>query len=511
MSSDRDRFRVELDVDAGSRRPPQPAAEPHEQQSAFGPFRIALIGDFSGRSNRGLVETGKTLAGRRSVRVDRDTLDDAVARIAPALALRFGSSDERTAVTFASLDDFHPDRLAQRLSRFRALRDAAARTQASADVLREAQYSSTPTPVTPTDILDAILGDAPQPPGGAALARTAPPRAATRDDGGLSDFVQRALAPHLVAAPNASDAELRARVDAAVTAEMRSLLHHPDFQELEAAWRGVAMLVRRLDTDSTLQLHLIDVSRDELAADLDGDVETSGIHRLLVDGSVGTPGMPAWALLAGLFTLGSDERDLPLLGKLAVVARNAGAPFVAGASSVLAGAPSIARMPDPDDWSDAIARGWPELRASAAGRHVALVLPRILLRLPYGERSDACELLHFEEFPADARPEHESYLWGPGSLAPALLLGEAFAETGWSLRLGTQIADLPLHVYRLDGEAVATPCAEVVLSERAAESLLDRGLAPLLTVRDSDSVMLPVLRSIAIPATRLAGRWAAPE
>src|SRR5207244_1270816 len=92
------------------------------QSPAFGPFRIALIGDFSGRANRGIVERGRALASRRPMRVDRDSLDDAIARIAPKLELGLGG--ERLEVGFSSLDDFHPDRLYERLPRFRAMRDA---------------------------------------------------------------------------------------------------------------------------------------------------------------------------------------------------------------------------------------------------------------------------------------------------------------------------------------------------------------------------------------------------
>ena len=88
-------------------------------------------------------------------------------------------------------------------------------------------------------------------------------------------------------------------------------------------WRGVAEIVRRLDTDANLQLYLIDVSRDELAADLAEGVEASGFYRLLVDGSVGTSGTPAWAVLAGLFSLGGDEAELSLLAVLGAIAGDA--------------------------------------------------------------------------------------------------------------------------------------------------------------------------------------------
>ena len=509
MAADRDRFRIELDVDAGLARQPRPAPPRQQNEPPVGAFRIALIGDFSGRASRGVVQTGKDIAARRPLRVDRDTLDDAVARVAPTLVLRFGTSDEDSAITFSSLDDFHPDRLYDRLPRFRALRDALALADASTELTRSVATRGPPTTLaTPSGILDAILGAAPAPPGGEALART--PSGATlqtRNDGGLSEFVQKALAPHLVASPDPSQAERRAQVDAAITSEMRALLHHPHFQALEAMWRGVAEVVRRLDTDANLQLYLIDVSRDELAADLAAGVEASGFYRLLVDGSVGMPGTPAWAVLAGLFSLGGDEAELSLLAELGAIAGDARAPFVAGASPVLAGATSIAASPDPDDWIEATPRGWTALRASTVGSHIGLALPRILLRMPYGERTDACELFAFEEFAPGIRPEHDSYLWGSGSLAVALLLGEAFSETGWTLRPGHEISGLPLHVYRDDGEVVATPCAEIVLSERIAARLQDRGLTPVLSVRDTGAVVLPVLRSIADPPARLAGRW----
>ena len=51
--------------------------------AAGGIFRLAVLGDFSGRAGSGTIETGKALARRKPLRVDVDNLDDTIARLAP--------------------------------------------------------------------------------------------------------------------------------------------------------------------------------------------------------------------------------------------------------------------------------------------------------------------------------------------------------------------------------------------------------------------------------------------
>src|SRR6266850_3200791 len=104
-----------LDVTAGRERGD---AQPLDQT----PFRIALLGDWSGRQNRGAVETGTALAGRRSWRMDRDDLDEVMSEMAPALSLRLEPDAPPLGLRFNALDDFHPDRLFDRLPLFRAMR-----------------------------------------------------------------------------------------------------------------------------------------------------------------------------------------------------------------------------------------------------------------------------------------------------------------------------------------------------------------------------------------------------
>jgi predicted component of type VI protein secretion system len=88
-------------------------------------------------------------------------------------------------------------------------------------------------------------------------------------------------------------------------------------------------------------------------------------------------------------------------------------------------------------------------------------------------------------------------------------LGEAFSRYGWKMRPGmvNTIDGLPAHVYRNDGAPELKPCAEVLLTEDAAEALLDRGFIPLVSIRDSDQVRVLRMQSLALSPSLIAGRW----
>jgi len=354
-------------------------------------------------------------------------------------------------------------------------------------------------------LLERIVGEAlpytPEP---------APPRAAA-GDAALDDLLRRLVAPHVVQEPSARERAWHAAVDRAVEQSKRQLLRAPAFQALEARWRAVEFLARRLDTDATLQIHLLDVTPEELAADLASDDEAaigaSGIARLLRE-SAAAP----FALVVGLFALGTSDDDAALATRLTQVARLTGAPWVVDASHSLAGAPApLADCPDPDDWTVELPPAWRAARRLPDASWLALVTPRVLARLPYGKDGESCEGAPFEELePEDERPAPAShFLWGSAAVLAALLVGEAFTEDGWSLRPRNDVRGLPLFVRRIAGEPTILPCAEMPMTERAALHLLDRGLVPAAWVRDEDAVRLVRLQSIADPPAPLSARWRA--
>jgi type VI secretion system protein ImpC len=129
-----------------------------------------------------------------------------------------------------------------------------------------------------------------------------------------------------------------------------------------------------------------------------------------------------------------------------------------------------------------------------------------MARLPYGAKSEPTENFSFEELAA-ASPDHDHYLWANPAFAFAILLAQSFSSDGWQMRPGTvqDIDNLPMHIYRENGESKIKPGAEVVMTLSAAEKILAHGLMPLLSFRESDRVRLARFQSIAAEALR--GKW----
>jgi type VI secretion system protein ImpC len=419
------------------------------------PFRILVAGDFSGG-------TGKH---RRPIEIDRDNFDEVMERVAPEVRLPFGNSE--ISIKFREIDHFHPDHLFQSLAPFRKLRELREGLEdgsiAPPPKASSASAGSTepPRPASGADLLRDMMGEPAAPP-------SAPPRRSDWDQM-LHDIV----APYAVPGEDPRKGEMVAQTDRAIAGEMRALLHHPKFQAMEAAWRGMYFLIRRLETGDNLRVYLADLPREALTAD--------ELRHALGD--------EAWGAIAGLYYF--DAKDEDRLKEISLVARFAGAPFIAGLGLGEVG----------------LGKAFADLRKSANARWIGLALPRFLLRLPYGKSGTKAEAFAFEEL--SDPPEHEGYLWGNPAIACAYLLGEAFRRHGWGMRpnSGRDIDGLPAHAFKQDGETQLKPCSEVLLTDEAAEALLDAGFIPLSSMKNSDCVRVVRFQSVADPAAPLGGRW----
>jgi len=467
-------------------------------------FRIALLGDFSGRANAGTLETGAALAGRKPIRVDVDNLDDVIAAAKIELTLHLDEDGATATVPIGSMDDFHPDQLAENVEFFASLRalrknlnnratfDRASRTVLSwtgEKPLPRHRHRAAGAAVA----TDKKLSDFARLTGRKSRAETAETEA--------DELVRRLVGPFIVPKRDAKQDVLVARVDEALSAAMRQVLHHPDFQTAEALWRGVEFLVRRIETGATMEIVLYDVSAEELAADLAATdaLADTGLYGMLVEKPAMDAHQGPLSAIIGLYDFELSPVHADLLGRVAQLAGSAGAPFIAGIG------PDAVKIPMHQQ-NPLIQDAWEALHALPASNYLGLVTPRFLLRMPYGRKTDPIDAFAFEEFTRQSGLS--GMLWGHGALIPALLLAETWAQQGAKMKLGgvMGVGDIAYYVYIAeDGEQTALPCTERLYSERQARDVAAYHLMPLVSLRGRPELRLASFASVG--GKSLAGLW----
>jgi type VI secretion system protein ImpC len=485
------------------------------------PFVIEILGDFRGNNAGGLARYSGTLGKRKHESVDRDNLDAVLTRIdvwwEGSTAAAPGQASMPIRFPLRTLDDFHPDRIVQQVAPLRmlletrkALQDPRRFESVSAEVAKwakvEAQEKTSQAPrqelppnVAPSELLNMILGSG-------KPSQPDPRDAWARD---FQAFLRDAVRPHLIDVDTAKQHKLTGAVDAELSRQVRAILQDPVFRRLEATWRSLAWLVGVSETGPDLNIQLVQVTRQELLDDLfsHDSAEDSGLSELLLASS-SVVGAVRPSLLVGNYAFSGDLEDLALLERIGGIAQKLRAPFLAAAHPGLIGLRSYAEMPAKFDVEKRIGaperQSWQSLRHSAGARYLALALPHVLCRLPYGARTDAVESFEFEEGDPAA---HACLLWGNPAFRVAGVIAAAFAAEGWELDLTRGVArldGLPLYSYEEEGETRNLPCAEALMTEMTVESMEQSGLVPLVSYQNTDIVALPCLQAIAEPRVPLS-------
>ena len=460
------------------------------------PVRIAVLGDFSAGAAAGRLETGDELARRKMIPVEFDNLEDTLARLEVKLALPIGDGGEGVEVEFSELDSFHPDSLYRDLPMFKALADLRKRlnntatfAKAAAEVLawggggkRRASRSGRRRSKSGAPAADAKLSD---------FARLVGIASDVDVDTPVDALLRRIVGPFVTKAADPKRDALVATVDNALADAMRTVLHQSEFQNLEALWRGMDMVLRRIETGPGLQVLLVDMSAEEFAADLSGvsDLADSGLYSMLVD-KPSQDKNGGVSLVCGLYQFEPTPPHAELLGRMAKIAKAAGAPFV---TSINADTFTDRKNPPHPLMTQAMEA----LRQLAEASNLVLLAPRFMLRHPYGKKSDPINAFAFEEFSADEGLS--GMLWGHPALLAASVLA---APTGNTLSIG----DLPFHyVVDADGDQVALPTTERLVNLAAAEKLRRIGIDALMAHKGQPELRIAGLDAVNGDAIALSG------
>nr|WP_264214535.1 type VI secretion system contractile sheath large subunit [Leisingera thetidis] len=481
----------------------RPAAQKLERKR----FRLAVLGDFSGRAAKGQLETGDGLAARKAILLDPDTVEDVIAGFATELVLPIGKDGAGIAVKLEDLDGLHPDELYENVELFselvglrKQLQSGATADHAATTLKAWAEKHGTKarapkrTSAGNSVPADKRLSAFQQLIGAAGIT----PRAASP----VEELLARVVGPHIRALPDPDVAAMQKAVDEALGHAMRLVLHHPEFQSIEAQWRSLDLMARSIEDDDTLDVMLYDISAEELAADLaaEEDLSKTGFVRLLTEEPLDEEnGRGGYSALIGMYQFEETPPHAELLGRIARVAAHVDAPFFAAISPEFLKTPKAERP-------KLVADAWNTLQGMAEAGHLGLVSPRFLLRRPYGEKTEPCYEFEFEEF--TETEGLKGMLWANPAVLVAILLARSFRENGPSLQLGKimTLGGMPYHyVNDKFGDQVALPCTERNIDLNKIAQAQERGYMAVSAVKGRDEVRLTSFNSLK--GSEILGPW----
>ncbi len=300
-----------------------------------------------------------------------------------------------------------------------------------------------------------------------------------------------------------------AQIDRLISMQLREVMHHPEFQKLEGTWRGLKYLLNQSETGTMLKIKVLNVSKKELLKDLQKapEFDQSALFKKVYEEEYGVFGGAPFGALLGDYEFGRSGQDIELLEKVSQVAAAAHAPFITGTSSEMFNLERYTQLDQPRDLAKIFdtteyAR-WKSFRQSEDARYVALALPRMLLREPYGRDTVPIEAFDYDEGIDGA--EHDRYLWGNAAWALGARVTNAFAKHGWCATIrgvesGGLVEGLPVHNFRTESGDLSMKCpTETQITDRREKELADLGFAPLVHQKGTDKAAFFSVQSAQRP------------
>jgi type VI secretion system protein ImpC len=289
-----------------------------------------------------------------------------------------------------------------------------------------------------------------------------------------------------------------AAIDRKLSEQVNAILHHEEFQQLESAWRGLHYLVNNTETDETLKIRVLNVSKKDVARTLKKFRGTawdqSPIFKKLYEEEYGQFGGEPYGLLVGDYYFDHSPQDTQLLGDLAQIAAAAHAPFISAAAPAVFGMDDWNELANPRDLTKIFQTpeyaAWRSLRESEDARYIGLCMPRYLARLPYGEKTEPVDEFRFEEDVEGA--DSSRFCWANAAYAMATNITRAFKIYGWTTRIrgiesGGAVEGLPAFTFPTDDGGMDMKCpTEIAISDRREAELSKNGFMPLIHRKNSD-------------------------
>ncbi|ELY2490474.1 type VI secretion system contractile sheath large subunit [Cronobacter sakazakii] len=227
-----------------------------------------------------------------------------------------------------------------------------------------------------------------------------------------------------------------AELDRQISRQLDTVMHHPEFQQVESLWRGLKHLVNRTDYRQNVRTEILDIAKEDLRQDFEDapEIIQSGLYWHSYTAEYDTPGGEPVGAVISSYEFDASAQDMALLRNISKVSAAAHMPFI-----------------------------------GAVG-------PKFFLK-------DTMEEVK--------GPDHEKYLWTSASFAFAANMVKSFINNGWCVQIrgpqaGGAVQDLPIHLYDLGtGNQVKIPSEVMILETREFE-FANLGFIPLSYYKNRD-------------------------
>ncbi|SEN08521.1 type VI secretion system protein ImpC [Duganella sp. CF517] len=305
---------------------------------------------------------------------------------------------------------------------------------------------------------------------------------------------------------------LIAELDRKLSAQINHILHHEQFQAVESAWRGLHYLVTNTESDESLKIRVMNISKSEVHRTLrkfKGVAwDQSPIFKKLYEEEYGQFGGEPYGAFVADYYFNNSAPDVELLTQMAQVSAAAHAPLIAAADPSVMLMESWQELANPRDLTKIFQTpehaAWRSFRNSEDARYVGLAMPRFLGRAPYGAKSNPVEEFDFEE--TTDTPGSKDFTWSNAAYAMAVNINRSFKNYGWCSQIrgiesGGAVEGLPVHTFPTDDGGVDMTCpTEIAISDRREAELAKNGFMPLVHKKNSDFAAFIGAQSMHKPA-----------
>lgn len=409
------------------------------------PFVVGVLGDFAGGG-----AARRPFSERKFVEIDVDNFNQVMAHLRPTVEVQL-EKGVTVALEFHSLPDFAPQGLILRVPALCSL------WELRQSLLSPDQFEA--------GTLEEMLSE-----------------------NGLSDIAAIDDEASLEAA--------RKGVESRLSSLLCAILQNPSFRKLESSWRGLWYLVLQTETSEELKIRVLDVTKQELAKDLQKSLSfgQSHIFKKVYEDEFALFGGEPFGVLIGDYSFSHTDSDVRLLSSLSNLAATANAPFVAAASADMFGVQSLAQLASVRSLAKIFESveytAWNAFRNSEDARWVVLTVPRMLMRAPHHYHSEGVAPYVF----AEAIENEDDLLWANAGFGLATCMTRAYAEERWVSNIqgaeeGGRVQNLPLAGIRSNEGSQVKLCTTFVVTDRREMELSDAGFAALCQAPDADEAV----------------------